>query len=117
VNVVVSRGSFSTCTFPTPEAYMRGVKTEWVSLALTDPGMLNGLLIPACRSLHSLHGGDPHRYLEYALRYKVACIASLNKAILEEGSNPRDSTIAKAVILAGDEVVLRSLGYSRDPQC
>ncbi|KAK0716176.1 hypothetical protein B0H67DRAFT_582536 [Lasiosphaeris hirsuta] len=108
VNVVISRGSFSTCTFPTPEAYMRGIKMEWISLALTDPGMLNGILIPACRSLHSLHGGGPHRYLEYALRYKMACIGSLNKAISEEGSNPHDSTIAKAVILAGDEVVLRS---------
>ena len=108
VNVLVSRGGFSTCTFPTPKAYMQGIKTEWISLALTDPGMLNGILIPACRSLHYLHGGSPHRYLEYALRYKMACIASLNKAISEEGNNPRDSTIAKAVILAGDEVVLRS---------
>jgi len=34
----------------------------------------------------------------------MACIASLNKAILEDGSNPYTTTIAKAVILAGDKV-------------
>ncbi|KAK3348917.1 hypothetical protein B0T25DRAFT_609223 [Lasiosphaeria hispida] len=106
VSVVIGRGSFSTRTFPTPEAYLWGIKTEWVTLALTDPGMLNGILISACRSLHSLHGGGPHRYLEYALRYKMACIVSLNKAISEEGSNPQDSSIAKAVILASDEVCI-----------
>ncbi len=102
INVVVRRGGFSTVSFPTPEAYLQGTKTEWVSLALTDLGMLNGLLVSACRSLHSLYGGGP--YLEYALRYKMACIVDLNRAITGEGSKPRDSTIAKAIILASDEV-------------
>jgi len=94
---------------------------EWVSLALTDPGVLNNILIPAYHSLHSLHSSRPHRYLEYALRYKMACIASLNKAISEEGSNSHDTTIAKAVILAGDKVSSSAFDYasgsSGDTQC
>jgi len=77
---------------------------EWVLLALTDLGVLNSILILACRSLYSLYSSRPYRYLKYTPRYKMACIASLNKAILEEGSNPYTTTIAKAVILAGDKV-------------
>jgi hypothetical protein len=77
-----------------------------IPLALTDPGLFSGILVSACRSLHALHGsGVPgSNYVVLALHYKTACIASLNMALSEEAENPRDATIAKAIVLAGDEV-------------
>ncbi|KAK0721786.1 hypothetical protein B0T26DRAFT_673571 [Lasiosphaeria miniovina] len=109
IHVVARRSNFSTPSFPTPETYWQGLRTQWVPLALTDPGMLDGLLTPACRSLHSLYGDGRSAYWTCALSYKTACIVSLSQAISREGNNPRDSTIAKAVILAGDEASIGDL--------
>ena len=107
INIVIPKGGFGNTSFPCLEAYIQGIKAEWIPLALSDPGMLDGIFVSVCRSLHSLHGGGP--YLEYALRYKLTCLASLNNSISEEGSEPRDASIAKAIILAGDEVILPRL--------
>jgi hypothetical protein len=81
---------------------MRGMKTEWVPLAFTDSGMLNGILISACRDMFALYGSGP--YIQFALQYKASCISSLKEAILTEESKPSDASIAKAILLAGDEV-------------
>ncbi|KFY04029.1 hypothetical protein V490_00017 [Pseudogymnoascus sp. VKM F-3557] len=75
--------------------------SHWVSYTITDPGMMNGLFLSACRSLaNRTHDGI---YASQALRYKGACIRSVAKAIEEEGDNVSDSTVAKVLFLASDE--------------
>lgn len=74
--------------------------------------MMNGLFLAACRSLaNQTHHGI---YAAQALRYKGACIRSVAKAIEEEGDSVSDSTVAKVLFLASDEVgwMLRRLGTS-----
>ncbi|KAH8647877.1 hypothetical protein BX600DRAFT_475960 [Xylariales sp. PMI_506] len=102
IRVTVPAANLHNVAYPDPEAYIRGTRTEWIPLALTDPGMLDGVLISACRSLHAFCGGI---YLQHALYYKVACLASLSHSIAED-PEPRDVTIAKAIILAGDEAAI-----------
>jgi hypothetical protein len=87
--------------------------SHWVSYTITDPGMMNGLFLSACRSLaNRTHDGI---YASQALRYKGACIRSVAKAIEEEGDNVSDSTVAKVLFLASDEVSMerRTMG----PNC
>ncbi|KAH6989924.1 hypothetical protein EDB80DRAFT_163245 [Ilyonectria destructans] len=112
IQVILPAGGFYSPSHPSPEAYLHGAITEWIPLAMTDPGMLNGILVPACRNLHSLQGEG--QYLEMALRYKVACIVSLNMDLSEQGGKPGDSSIAKAIILAGDEVSIGDLLTGKD---
>ncbi|KAH8879962.1 hypothetical protein GQ53DRAFT_813596 [Thozetella sp. PMI_491] len=101
LRVIVPALSCSSGPYPSLEAYSNGVKRDWLPLALTDPGMLDGILITVCRSLYALHGGGP--YLQYALLYKLRCLASLQKSISKEGDRPRSASLAKAMLLAGDE--------------
>lgn len=95
----------TTSAGTSPEEYLHGINRHWIPLALTDPGLLNGILISACRSLHVLYSGRSP-YLNAAVRYKVSCIRSVNDDISKEPAAPRDATIAKAIMLSGDEVSL-----------
>jgi len=82
---------------------------EWLPLALTDHGMLSGVFLCACRSLHTLHRDSPSEgrlYLEYALGYKAKIMRSLNEALSKEGSAVSEVTLCKTIMLAGDEVEL-----------
>jgi hypothetical protein len=79
------------------------VSNDWIPFVLTDTGLLNGVLVPACRSLHVLCGGKGP-YLEAALSYKAKCIESLQHDLSDESAPPRESIIAKAIALAGEEV-------------
>ncbi|OBT52663.1 hypothetical protein VE04_07419 [Pseudogymnoascus sp. 24MN13] len=75
--------------------------SHWVSYTITDPGMMNGLFLAACRSLaNQTHEGV---YASQALRYKGACIRSVAKAIEDEGDSVSDATVAKVLFLASDE--------------
>ncbi|KAH8897457.1 hypothetical protein GQ53DRAFT_743149 [Thozetella sp. PMI_491] len=104
IRVIVPGIGYANSPYSSLEEYANGTQREWIPLALTDPGMLDGIFITACRSLYALHGGGP--YLEYALRYKLRCMASLQKSISEERDRPRGSSVAKAMLLAGDEVAI-----------
>lgn len=76
--------------------------SQWVSYTITDPGMMNGLFLAACRSLaNQTHEGI---YAAQALKYKGACIRSVAKAIGDDVDSVSDSTVAKVLFLASDEV-------------
>ncbi|OBT81636.1 hypothetical protein VE02_10006 [Pseudogymnoascus sp. 03VT05] len=81
--------------------HTRRMYSHWVSYTITDPGMMNGLFLAACRSLaNQTHEGV---YASLALRYKGACIRSVAKAIEDEGDSVSDATVAKVLFLASDE--------------
>lgn len=79
------------------------VLRDWIPLALADPDLMNGIFVPVCRSLHALCGGRGP-YLEAALAYKLSCIRSIRRDIADKTTEPRTSTIGKAMLIGGDEV-------------
>jgi hypothetical protein len=105
INTVVPLVQASSFAFIDPVAYSNGVKRDLIPLALTNPGLLDGILVSSCRSLHVLYDGKGS-YLERALRYKLACIRSLNQEIMVESTMLQDATILKSIVMAGDEVSL-----------
>lgn len=92
------------------EAYRQGLLKEWIPLSFTDSGMMSGLLLTACRSLHDLYQNGPFQaapYLQLALKYKLALMRSISSDISkqgEQGASIAELTIAKTIMLAGDEV-------------
>ncbi len=88
-----------------PLEYLKRMAEEWVSLALSDVGLLSGLLLAACRHLSLQSHRQEQYYLRPATQYKLACVQALNRAISVEGSSAiSDATVAKAMVLAYDEV-------------
>ena len=86
------------------EIYLSGLTNEWIPLTLSHTGIIDGLLLAACRSMVALYGHISTLYLESALRYKGEIIKNINRAITEEGFSPSDVTLAMALLLASDEV-------------
>jgi hypothetical protein len=76
--------------------------THWVQLAATDPGMLAGVFMVACRNLATLHHAEI--YTSQALKYKSECIGMLRQGIRSEGTSVSDLTITKTLALASDAV-------------
>lgn len=86
----------------TEPIYDQNMKSQWLPFAITDVGLINGILFTASRSLAALYNSKP--YLLRALNYKGLCIQSTKIAISREGDDISDLTIAKSLLLASDEV-------------
>ncbi len=85
--------------------FLAGLKSNWFPFALSEAGLLAGLLLASCRSLLArVPAGDDDPYARMALRYRGECIKSTNDAIVAEGLSISDATIAKAVVMASGEV-------------
>lgn len=84
--------------------YDQNMKSYWLPFAITDVGLMNGVFLIASRSLAVLYSNET--FILQALKYKGVCIRSINVAISQEGIMISDSTIAKALVLASDEVLL-----------
>ncbi|KAH8676227.1 hypothetical protein BX600DRAFT_508401 [Xylariales sp. PMI_506] len=90
--------------FMDPQAYRSHMATQWVPSAIADAGMLDGVLLFACRSLHILTR-DP-AYYQLALGYKMVCLRALGEAVsrVRAAGTVRDTTIASALQMASDEL-------------
>ncbi|ETS86544.1 hypothetical protein PFICI_00372 [Pestalotiopsis fici W106-1] len=90
--------------FTTPELFQHSISTLWVPTAIADLGLLSGVLLYACRSLHMLT--NDRRYYELALHYKLECLRLLQEGIsLATMDDPTmDIIISRALQLASDEV-------------
>ena len=93
-------------------AYIRAAVTDCIIFSLGEPGMINALLLGACRGLAFCHGAGQKQsmFTQYALQYKLQLIRSASQAIVVEGDSPSNSTIAKSVTLALDDVSLPACG-------
>ena len=83
------------------------MKAVVIPFALSDPGLLSGLLLSACRSLapqdrQSTAASDDYSHM--ALRYKYECIRTTNNAITSEGMSVKDATISVVLFMCADEV-------------
>lgn len=89
-----------------PQFFTESMTREWVPLALTDIGLLDGIFLSACRHLAAHHCIDQKQQLfsQLAVRYKVECVQSLRGALLKKMPPFADSIVAQAVMLAYDEV-------------
>lgn len=100
----------------TEPIYDQNMKSQWLPLAMTDVGLINGMLSIASHSLAALY--NDKAYFLRALNYKGLCIRSTNMAISREGDNISDLTIAKSLLLASDEVcalwILSILSWEQD---
>ncbi|KAH8891540.1 hypothetical protein GQ53DRAFT_746607 [Thozetella sp. PMI_491] len=105
-----------------PGMYMEMMPKEWVRLAVSDKGFLQGLLLASSRHLSaSLHPCAEMQlrkqefYEKLAMQYKVACVQALIKAISNGTlTGPvSDSTLAKVMMLALDEIWLRDFEMFR----
>ncbi|KAK6826134.1 hypothetical protein PG987_013628 [Apiospora arundinis] len=99
--------------FPDPREYRHSVRTHWVPTAFSDLGMLSGLLLFACRHLYFCT--EKATYKEQALQYKGACLSSLKESLSRDGQAGKatDTTIAKALQMASDELADGEIGVSR----
>lgn len=83
--------------------YVELMTREWVRLALTNTGSLNGLFLAACR--HLLMHRQEQRFVQLSIQYKLFCVQALRKTIhVETPAIISDSTIALGLFLAFDEV-------------
>ncbi|RQM06588.1 hypothetical protein DH86_00001211 [Scytalidium sp. 3C] len=91
-----------------PQFFTESMTREWVPLALTDIGLLDGIFLSACRHLAAHHCIDQKQQLfsQLAVRYKVECVQSLRGALLKKMPPFADSIVAQAVMLAYDELSL-----------
>ncbi|CAL5867806.1 uncharacterized protein PFLUO_LOCUS2027 [Penicillium psychrofluorescens] len=81
----------------------------WVSLALTEANLLDILFLASCRHLSaSYHHQEQQQQKQFftrlAFQYKLKSLQSLRDAISAETPVYSDSTVAKAIMLAYDEV-------------
>lgn len=90
--------------------YLERMTRAWVPLALTDEGLIDALLLAACRHLFDhCQQSQQQQFTQLAAHYKLACVRSLREAISAELFF-RDATVTKAIMLAYDEV---RTGYFR----
>lgn len=80
-----------------------GMVKDWLRLALTDDGLVCGILLSSCRHL-SHYGFQEHQIRQLALAYKVTCLRALREVISMESKPAGDVMVAKALMLAFDEV-------------
>ncbi len=90
------------------------MKALLVPFALSDPALLSGILLSACRSLapqdrQLIAPSDDYSHM--ALRYKHECIQATNKAITSEGMGVKDATIAVVLFMCADEVRPSQLSF------
>jgi hypothetical protein len=93
----------------TPAAFNHGDTVYWISLIITDPGLLSGAFLRACRSLSS-HTREAC-YDIYAETYRAQCISSTAQDVEKNAVTASNETIAKVLLLSTDDVSFHFSGY------
>lgn len=70
--------------------------------AITDSGIMDGILFTACRNLALLPNND--FYAREMFKYNGKSIHAINESISRDGKTVTDSTIIKVLLLASAEV-------------
>lgn len=94
------------CDEPDLEFTERMTRT-WVPLARSDASLLDIIFLLSCRHLSAshTHSHQESTFTQRAFHYKGTCLKILRDAISNEAPSFSDSTIAKAIMLAYDEVI------------
>jgi hypothetical protein len=93
------------CNEPTLEFTQRMTST-WVPLARADASLLDIIFLLSCRHLSASYtqSHQESSFTQRAFHYKSVCLKVLRDAISNEAPCFSDSTVAKAIMLAYDEV-------------
>jgi len=83
-------------------AFNPGDTVYWISLVITDSGLLSGAFLRACRSLAS-HTGEAC-YDAYAETYRAQCISSTAQDVERSTGTATNETIGKVLLLSADDV-------------
>lgn len=104
IRIVVPFETRHSQQYTDPESYKHSIATQWAPTAISDLGMLSGIFLYACRSLHILTKN--HCYYELALRYKLECLRLLQEVLTSSSVTAItiDAVIPRALQLASDEV-------------
>ncbi|KAJ5808552.1 hypothetical protein N7474_009821 [Penicillium riverlandense] len=91
--------------------FSQRMTTVWVPLALTEANLLDILFLASCRNLSaSYHHQDQEQqkqfFTQLGFQYKLKSLQSLRDAISAETPVYSDSTVAKAIMLAYDELFI-----------
>jgi len=96
-----------------PVSYAQFMAEEWMELAQSDTGLMNGIFLSACRHLSDEHHQQEF-YTRLAVQYKIGCVRAVSEAISATiSSNFGDSTVATTMLLALDEFSVGNLTISR----
>ncbi|KAF2650307.1 hypothetical protein K491DRAFT_667425 [Lophiostoma macrostomum CBS 122681] len=86
--------------------YTERMTTAWVPLALTNTGLLDSVLLMACRHLSAQYlQHQRRRFDELSMQYKLHCLRSLREEIAVNISFD-DATVAKTLMLVYDELTI-----------
>ncbi|KAF3394304.1 hypothetical protein F1880_004762 [Penicillium rolfsii] len=98
------------CDEPTPEFTQRMTNT-WVPLARSDASLLDITFLLSCRHLSASYTQSRQEpdLTQRALHYKNICLKKLRDAISYEAPCFTDSTVAKAIMLAYDELFVHDV--------
>jgi hypothetical protein len=102
VTWVVPYGKRHCRKYTHSDAWKRFMLRELIPLALSNPGLLSGILLAACRSLFKQEQNN--YYVDLATFYKLACLRSMSELLAAQNRQVGDSEIAQAALLAADEV-------------
>lgn len=89
--------------------FSQRMTSVWIPLALTEASLLDILFLASCRSLsasyhHAKQEQQKQFFARLGFQYKLKSLQSLRGAISAETTVYSDSTVAKAIMLAYDEV-------------
>lgn len=86
------------------------VRANWILVSSTNVELLSGFLLAGCRHLSMQRLED--EFTELAIQYKVRCIQSLQEVMSATDLLTNRTAIAKALVLAFDDVSLLSKSLS-----
>lgn len=94
--------------------YRRGMTGPWVSLCLSDPGLMQGIYLASCQDLATKHRKtgtmkEAEFYEERALQYRGECLRSMYEAMPSDGEPVTDNVIGMVLFLAFNEVSVFSV--------
>lgn len=92
-----------------PVPFSQRMTRSWIPLAITEASHLNIIFLASCRHLSILYQyqqqqQQQHFFTRLAFQYKLKSLQSLRDAISADMPAFSDSTVAKAIMLAYDEV-------------
>lgn len=89
--------------------FRHGLLTQWVGFCLTDPGLLQGILLASSQYFANLHYStgnleEGNRFHERALYYRGQLLRAMADSMPQDTRDVTDNIIAKGMFLAFNEV-------------
>lgn len=89
--------------------FRHGMLTQWVGFCLTDPGLLQGILLASSQYFVNLHyssgnNEEGNRFQQRALYHRGQLLRSMSDSMSQDTRDLTDNIVAKGMFLAFNEV-------------